>query len=401
MPRFWFIVLLLIPAGALPAVTSDDLFNDAVLHEIRLTVDPSDWRTLKENYLTNDYYRATFQWGELRVENVGIRSRGLGSRNPDKPGLKIDFNEYVSQEFLGLKSLVLDNLVQDAAMMSERLSLYLFRRVGLTAPRVAHARLYINENYAGLYTIVEPVDKTFLRRVYNSDKGDLYDYGWAFEYRFENLGPDRAAYFNVPFEPKTNESSFDAASLIETVRVANEASDEEFPAAIAKYVDAKAFVRYLAAETFVGDIDGFLGDWGMNNFYLYRHPGATIFTLIAWDKDVTFRDAERDIWQGVDQNVLARRILAIPEHREAYLAALEEMVNAAEGPGGWLEQKLDSTYEQIRIAALEDTVSPYAYGEFGDNVAQVREFVRARPISLLRQIETARTPSSEVATIGK
>ncbi len=84
------------------------------------------------------------------------------------------------------------------------------------------------------------------------------------------------------------------------IRVATEVSDEEFPAAIGKYIDAQAFVRYLAAETFVGDIDGFLGDWGMNNFYLYRHPGATLFTLIARDKDVTFRDAERDIWQGVD-----------------------------------------------------------------------------------------------------
>ncbi len=388
--RFPLIGLLLLTTGALSAVTTDDLFNDGVLHEIRLTVDSNDWRTLKENYLSNDYYKATFQWGELRIENVGIRSRGLGSRNPDKPGLKVDFNEYVSQDFLGLKSLVLDNLVQDAAMMSERLSLSPLPPRRPTA-RLAHARLYINENYAGLYTMVEPVDKAFLRRVYNNDKGDLFDYGWAFEYRFENLGPDPGAYFPVPFEPKTNESSFDAASLIEMIRVANEASDEEFPAAIGKYIDAKAFVRYLAAETFVGDIDGFLGDWGMNNFYLYRHPGATLFTLIAWDKDVTFRDAERDIWQGVDQNVLARRILAIPENREAYLAALEEMISAAEGPGGWLEQKLDSTYEQIRIAALEDTVSPYPYSGGCERFAGP-VFTRA-PISLLRQIETAANAS--------
>jgi spore coat protein CotH len=399
--KFTRFVFLLLSIAALPAATTDDLFNDAILHEVRLTLDPNDWQSLKDNYLTDDLYRASFQWGGLRLDNIAIRSRGLGSRNPLKPGLKVDFNEYVSQDFLGLKSLVLDNLVQDAAMMSERLSLSLFRYAGIPAPRLTHARLYVNENYVGLYTMVEPVDKAFLRRVYNNDKGDLYDYEWAFEYRLENLGPDQTAYFPVPFEPKTNESSFDGASLIEMIRVANEASDDDFPAEMAKYIDVKAFVRYLAAEAFVGDIDGFLGDWGINNLYLYRHPGATLFTLIAWDKDVTFRDPERDIWSGVEQNVLARRLLAIPENREAYLAALEEMAATAEGPGGWLEQKLDLTLDQIRVAALEDMQSPYPYSEFDLNVSLLRNYIYSRPAAIARQIEAARQPASDLATIGE
>ncbi len=70
-----FVGFLLIAAGVLPAATTDDLFNDDVLHEVRLTLDPSDWRTLKVNYLTDTYYKAAFQWGGQRVENVGIRSR--------------------------------------------------------------------------------------------------------------------------------------------------------------------------------------------------------------------------------------------------------------------------------------------------------------------------------------
>jgi len=382
--------LLLLSAATMPAATTDDLFDDSKLHEIRLTLNPNDWQTLKDNYLTNDYYTATFQWGDVKVENIAIRSRGLGSRNAAKPGLKLDFNEYVSQDFLGLKSLVLDNLVQDAAMMTERLSLSLFRRIGLPAPRLAHAKLYVNENYAGLYTMVEPVDKVFLRRVYPESKGDLYDYGWAFEYRFENLGADGGAYFPVPFEPKTNETSFDAASVIEMIRVANEASDDEFPAAIAKYIDPAEFVKYLAAEAFVGDIDGFLGEWGMNNFYLYKHGGGTKFSLIAWDKDVTFRDPYRSIWQNVDQNVLARRILAIPAYREAYLAALEVCIQSAEGPGGWLDQEMERTYEQINVATLEDTQSPYPFSEFQANIDMVRNYIRQRPNSLAQQIDETR-----------
>jgi len=382
---------VLILAGAvMPAATTTDLFDDTKLHEIRLTLNPTDWQTLKDNYLTNDYYVATFQWGDIKKENIAIRSRGLGSRNANKPGLKLDFNEYVSQDFLGLKSLVLDNLVQDAAMMTERLSLSLFRRLGIPAPRLAHARLYVNENYAGLYTMVEPVDKVFLKRFYGEDKGDLYDYGWAFEYRFENLGSNSDSYFPVPFEAKTNSSSFDAASVMEMIRIANEATDEEFPAAIAKYIDANEFVKYLAAEAFVGDIDGFLGDWGMNNFYLYKHGGKTMFSLIAWDKDVTFRDPYRSIWQGADQNVLARRILSIPEYREAYMMALEECVRSAEGQGGWLDQEMQRAYEQINTAALEDTQSPYPYSEFNVNFDLIRNYLYKRPASVKQQVSDTR-----------
>ena len=392
MMRYPLVGILLLTVAPGSAATTDDLFNDSTLHEIRLTLDPNDWTTLKENYLTDDLYKATFQWGDLKLENVAIRSRGLGSRNPDKPGLKVDFNEYVSQDFLGLKSVVLDNLVQDAASMSERLSLSLFRRAGLPAPRLAHVRLYVNENYAGLYTMVEPVDKVFLRHVYGEDKGDLYDYEWAFEYRFEYLGDDPSAYFPLPFEPKTNSSSFDSASFMAMVRLANEASDEDFAAGITNYIDPKAFVRYLAAEAFVGDVDGILGDWGINNFYLYRQPGASKFTFIAWDKDVTFRDPNRSIWQNVEQNPLVRRLLAIPEYREAYLAAIEEFMFLAEGPGGWLEQELDRTYQQINVAALEDTLSPYPYSEFDVNVSLLRDYIASRPSSLAAQIEEARRP---------
>ena len=46
-----------------------------------------------------------------------------------------------------------------------------FRRMGLTASREAFARLIVNNQYAGLYTIVESVDKSFLSREFGEDDG--------------------------------------------------------------------------------------------------------------------------------------------------------------------------------------------------------------------------------------
>src|SRR5262249_60225190 len=156
----------------LPTLPSDALFNDAVLHEIRLNINAKDWQTLKDNYLTNDYYPCDFRWNGMAVRNVGIRSRGQASRSATKPSLRVDFNRYTaSQTLLDLKSVVLRNNATDFSGMHERISMQLYARVGLAAPRVAHARLYVNNNYQGLYSIVESLDKPFLLRNYDENEG--------------------------------------------------------------------------------------------------------------------------------------------------------------------------------------------------------------------------------------
>ena len=87
-----------------------------------------DWSALKQNFKENIYYPTALQWQGVNVSNVGIRSRGLGSRSGTKPGLRVDIDRYnVDQTFLGLKSFVLDNLVQDPSMLRERLTMAFFR----------------------------------------------------------------------------------------------------------------------------------------------------------------------------------------------------------------------------------------------------------------------------------
>jgi spore coat protein CotH len=128
------------------------------------------------------------------VRNAGVRSRGNASRSDVKLGLRVDFNRYVSgQKFLGLKSFVLKNLWQDASMMHERLAMALFARMGHPAPRETFCRLYINNEFQGLYAIVESVDSTFLTRNFGEDNGYLYSYQLQSVFQGEYLGEDLAA----------------------------------------------------------------------------------------------------------------------------------------------------------------------------------------------------------------
>jgi spore coat protein CotH len=153
------------------------LFDDTVVHDIQLTISARDWASLKEHFTENTRYPADLRWRDQVARNVGVRSRGNGSRSVAKPGLKLDINYYsTEQRFAGLKNLVLRNNTQDASNMRELVSMKFFRRMNVRAPRESFARLFVNTVYVGLYTIVEDIDKDFLASNLAGNDGYLYEH---------------------------------------------------------------------------------------------------------------------------------------------------------------------------------------------------------------------------------
>ena len=392
--RFRFLSLCLAAALVLQvrpvgAQTADDVFNVEGLNDIRLVLHSSDWQKLKDNFQDNTYYPADFTWGGVTVRNVGIRSRGLGSRSPIKPGLRVDFDKYASgQRFVNLKSLVLDNLTQDPSMLKEVLSMRLFSRLGLPAPREAFVRLYVNNTLVGLYAVVESIDKRFLERVFSQDNGNLFEFDYTYDFNFEYLGDDLDRYKEI-FDPKTNEShsTFELFDPIHRmVRTANQASDAAFEGAMSEFLDLKEFARHVATENFVAENDGWLGYAGMNNFYLYQFGDRPQFQVITWDKDNTFLQSDFDIFQRVDRNVLMRRAMALPAVKQAYLdgltAAAASSLDGQEGDDagtGWLAREIERLAALVLPAAREDTNKPYPTGDVENAIDGLRAFARARP----------------------
>ena len=123
----FLVVLLPGLVSTVAAQTSDDLFAPHVLNDVQLQVNTRDLAALREHWTENTYYPADMTWRGQRIRNVAIRSRGTGSRNPVKLGLRIDFNRYVTgRQFLGLDALVLDNFWQDPSMLRERTAMAYF-----------------------------------------------------------------------------------------------------------------------------------------------------------------------------------------------------------------------------------------------------------------------------------
>jgi spore coat protein CotH len=409
--------LLLMMAAPLlcRAQTSDDLFNGDILQEIRIYIAPRDYATFKETNFTCEAqelealagqvisnlprvicdfaieFHWKFQGTDVTLPQVSIKSHGKGSRSNVKPSFKVDFTKYESRNtFLGLRSIVLRADTQDASLMHERLAMTFFRRLGIPAPREAHSRVYINDQYAGVYTIVEDVDPIFLLRNFGESDGFLYSYEWVTPWAFNYRGADSQNYSPLPLKPENNLINMDAGPIEEMVRTINQAPDAGFSSALSQYIDLNAFFREIAAESFVVEQDGIIGDYTLNNFFLYRFQNSTRSIFLPWDKSNAFWTIDREIFHNFTSNILTLRALsAAPDLIAIFRTSLQQAADSAGGLGGWLEQEVLKESQQIRQAVYEDPLKlcdqgatgvlhPCTNAEFEAEVAYLTQFAQQR-----------------------
>jgi hypothetical protein len=90
----------------------------------------------------------------------------------------------------------------------------------------------------------------------------------------------------------------------------------------------------------------------------------------------------------VNENVLARRLLAQPQFRNRYYQQLvdastsamekeEDAPKDSSGPG-WLEREVTRMAAQIRSLARSDTFKPFSNGEFETSLNDLLIFARER-----------------------
>lgn len=365
------VLLVLILTGRAAAQTTDDFFNPEVLQRVELWLHSSDWSKLKATFRENTYYPADMTWNGITVRGTGIRSRGLGSRSATKPGLEVDIDHFATdQTFLGLKSFVLDNLTQDRSGVKETVAMRFFTRLGIHAPRETHVRLFVNGEFAGLYGLVESIDKTMMGRLFGSIGDNVLNDGYLFRYNYILGNPWRFTHegtaldpYKARFDIRTNESHADSriwGPIEELVRLVNNTASADFEATIGPRLDLGAFIRYLAGQNFIAENDGFVGYDGMNNFSFYRLEDSTSHVFIAWDEDVAFLQPDFGLTTRIEENVLVRKTMEVSQYRTQYFDVLLE---AATEANGWMHQEMQRQLDMIADAMQSDTKKPYSNSE--------------------------------------
>ncbi|MDW3649456.1 MAG: CotH kinase family protein [Bacteroidia bacterium] len=279
----------------------EQIFDDAIVHEIQLSFSDSDfWTTLSDNYENNypniPYIMANAVIDGEILDSIGVRLKGFSSTfiATPKKSIKLDFNEYVSgKKYDGLKKINLNNGEGDPAILRDKLCYDILRNSGVKVPRTAYAKVYLNGTYWGLYLLVEQIDRTFLDENFGTDEGNLFknmgnsDLSWQ--------GRDTSLY-QQEFELKTPARAGAWNRFVNLLDVLNNSSDQDFKDAIAQVFDVELYLKVLAVDVATSNWDSYI-EHG-RNFYMYENPNSGKFQWIPWDYNLamggTFSSAGED-----------------------------------------------------------------------------------------------------------
>ena len=346
---------------------------------------------------------------------VGVRYKGNASYMAAARGLKrnfkIELDHYdPEQRFHGLKTINLNAGALDPTRGREALAYAVFRAAGVPAPRTAFAEVTLtvpgkyDRELLGLYTVVEQVDKTFLQDRFKNNKGLLMKPEGV--RGIEYLGDDWERY-KSRYHPKHEPSKKEAQRLIDFARLIHRADDAQFKKQIGSFLDIDEFLRFMAANALVVNMDSFfmLG----HNYYIYLNPKTHKFVFIPWDLDLSLggfgmmgsSDQQLDLsltHPYAGQNRLVDRLLAMPEVSEQYQKLLRELAATAFAKDRLLKDveaiekatKEPLAREAKAVAVRKEGPGGFGFGPpsgMGGRSPDLRTFVEKRTASVVAQIE--------------
>jgi hypothetical protein len=309
----------------------------------------------------------------------------------------------------GMIRINLKAMYNDPSQMREGLAWRLFGKADIPAPRHTYAKLAFDTTYRGLFSVIEHVDKRFLRDHFGENHlGNLYktgcrDIGCAtLAYRAGPDGDDTGRQYFVPgsaertYRLKTNKNNPEAntyddlACFIRTINGIRLPGGEErfdtdaFRESVDGIMNVNAFLRWAAVNMLLGSWDNYYAT--PSNYYLYNsgHKGATkdfvsspYFHFIPWDYDNCLGiDYSGTQWQYADilnwpgkvnrhtPNIpLVRNLLCNRDYRQYYMDYIEYMLDTEFNPGAIAAQigtrSECGLWHRVRQAAYLESDTPY------------------------------------------
>ena len=294
-----------------------DFLDQAKLHQIHLELTAIEWKAMEainprrgragsENLLRPDggprkVHRERFPWavGSLTIggevfKEIGVRYKGNASFNLMRGSLKRNLKVKLDwtrgdQDYNRVKTLNLNAGGLDPSKLRDALAYGIFREAGVPAPRTTFAEVTLtvpgkyDKAHLGLYTIIEQVNNAFLKNHFQTKKGLLMKpEGVA---SVEYFGEDWESY-ESRYRPDDEPLFSQAKRVIEFARLINESDDNRFRSAIDSFLDVDGFLRFIAVNALIVNLDTLLAM--PQNYYLYLHPKTQKFIFLPWDLDISF-----------------------------------------------------------------------------------------------------------------
>ncbi len=263
--KFALLVLLMIILNSCQKEDKSDtnvnLFDDEHMHVVKLISYQSDmWKNLEEDKkfqsekeITN-YQSCKIEIDGNTLDSIGVRFKGESSydfQTNKKKSFKIEFGRFIKkQKYQGLQKISLNNQFRDPTFMREKLMLDIIASEGLPVSRSSYCKVYFNDEYLGLYLLVEEIGKGFLKKNFTHKSGNLYN---GKPLATLKIPTDSITALKRCYRRNTNKKSKDFSDLDNLIQKINSNEPES------------VYVKNLNA---VFNTEDCLKLWAINNFFV-------------------------------------------------------------------------------------------------------------------------------------
>lgn len=433
------LLLMLIALSPLTAFSQNTkmirpLFDKKTIGEIRLTLPAKNWNDALDSMRL---YGEGMMGGSVtidgqKLENIGVRFRGNNSyqtgmkRNPFQ--IKLNFSD-PEQNYQGYSSIKLSSALRDPSMVRE----VLFHEIAgnyMPSPQAAYTKLYVNDEYVGVFINLESVDGQFLRNHFESDGNPFFKAGVDYKPVFDDTGCKQNIYGSLEYEENIDcyrgnfemKSDRGWADLQELTRVLSKE-----PAKIDRVLDVDHALWMIALNNVMVNLSSYSGSKSIN-YYLYKDDNGR-FQPVNWDLNLSFgsfkntgsgsdldlRDLQKlDPLLHADNPLkpLISQLLSDPLYKKIYLAHVRQINNDYFASGAY-EKRAQELQAMIVVPFSDDKNNVYNLDEFQRSLREtigrkskipgILELMEKRSRFLKRHPELTALPSaiSDIAVQGR
>jgi spore coat protein H len=359
----------------------EDLFMQGVVPRLAIEIPPDSlevlrdykqvWRQARPKRID---VQITIREGKSVYTNVAVHLKGSYSFRPidDKPSMTLNFDKFApGQRFHGLEKIHLNNSVQDPSYLLEQFARELFIDTGVPTTRAGHVFVSINGRDAGLYVLIEGWNKQFVKRHFESAKGNLYDGG---------SGGDVTKRLKVDCGENPEDRS-DLTNLVRTARITNPSNRL---AQLQRVLDVERFRTFAALEMMLVHWDGYCAG-GPNNYRLFHDVARDKMVFMPHGMDQLFGISASTDYSILPafKGVVANGLFGIPAERQRYRERVAELL-ANEFSEKNLHTRLDRLQKRLQPALANE---PRLRAQIDTMVRNTKSRMSARVASIERQLK--------------
>ena len=388
---FFLSILLPVIGFAQAAKNTRSFFDKKTLGEIRITLPVSNW---------NDGLDSMRLYGEglmkgsalvdgVNYDGVGVRFRGNNSykmgmkRNPYQINLNFSDPE---QNHQGYTSIKLSSSLRDPSMVRELLFHEIAARY-MPSPQASFTKLFVNNEYVGLFVNLESVDGQFLRQHYGSAGNPLFKAGVDYKVETDATNCKANIFGSLEYEENVDcylnnfemKSDHGWMELRNLTKVLNQDL-----AHIEDVLDVDRALWMLALNNVMVNLSSYSGKSSVN-YYLYKDRHGR-FQPVHWDLNLSF-GSYKNTGEGSDLDLrglqrldpllhannpykpLINKLLSDPLYRKIYLAHVRQ-INDDYFADGDYEKRAQELQAMIVVPFNDDKNKEYSLENFQSSLKE-------------------------------